>query len=342
MKENKGITIGTSFSPEELEHKGLSYFQAVEALEIVHKEFGIKDIRLGIRWNKAVEEDGDVDLEYYKPFLDYCLTHDVRLTLNVGPIKTFRWPEDHVPKFILNKLKQVPRKGSSVDLNDELAEPALHYLEELLNELKATYSEKELENIVMIQPENEAFNSFGVHKWTMSNEYMKQLVHVIWEFFLGIRILLSSSGCLDIPQCLSVASGKYEEHFGLFAFGVNYYYKTPFNQSLPFLNWYDDIWRSRLNGFSCKKNKQLAEAYGYKIEVTEAQLEGWGPKIKGPGRSVKEFKKMMRRIEKHILPKEGGLVRVWGIENFARDLINKNITPEQISLIKEMRDCNYD
>ncbi|MBN1332004.1 hypothetical protein JW978_03915 [Candidatus Dojkabacteria bacterium] len=339
MTKTNRVKIGTSFSPEELESKGLSYFQSLEALKVVREEFEIKDIRLGIRWNQAVDKNGTVDLHYYKPFLDYCLNTDIKLTLNIGPIKTFRWPESHVPAVVLKKLEKIPPNNTEIDLEDDMAAVAIHFSEELLNKLQSRYSAEELGHIVMIQPENEAFNAFGLKKWTMSEEYIQKMIETIWEFFPGKEILLSSSGCTNIKKCLEVAQ-KYVERIHKFTFGINYYYKTPFNQQSPFISWYDDIWRSRFHGISCAKNKKLADYYGYKVEITEAQLEGWGHRIKGPGQSTIEFERMMKRIERFILPEEGGLVRVWGIENFARDYIFKRLSEEQQNIIRIIKDIN--
>ena len=160
MTNLSNVTIGASFSPEESEYKDLNRTQIIEALKVIHQTFGIKDIRLGIRWNKAVDAEGGLDLSYYKPFLDYCLKNNVSLTLNIGPIKTFRWPEDHVPQTVLEKLSHTLQKGQTIKMQSELAKQAVAYLKELLNTLENSYSNEELKNIVMIQPENEAFKGF--------------------------------------------------------------------------------------------------------------------------------------------------------------------------------------
>lgn len=85
MSEN--ITLGCSFSPEYCEQIGIE--EPLESLKFVHSKLHIKDIRFGLRWNR-IDSGNELSLSYYKKYLDFLLSKDINLCLNIGPIKVFR------------------------------------------------------------------------------------------------------------------------------------------------------------------------------------------------------------------------------------------------------------
>ena len=193
MEEHKtgleNVRLGCSLSPEQLEWLGVhdSPEQVLDYLQ----ELGIKDIRLGIRWNRSVDEEGEVDLSYYAPWIEQSLKRGMNLCLNVGPIKVFRFPEDHVPESVLKKLEQhegLPKKGGLIGPDDPLADDALDYLNALLPELKKLTGD----HAVTIQPENEAHVPFGEHEWVASHEYFFKVCKTIKDHFPNSPLLLNS------------------------------------------------------------------------------------------------------------------------------------------------------
>jgi hypothetical protein len=181
------MIIGCSFSPEMFRQEK----EALDALKLVVNEFHIKDIRLGIRWNRAVDSAGKAHVGYYRRFIDYCIREKANICLNVGPIKTFRWPEQHVPQFVTENIENIAPKSGIISLQDEIAQEALDYLNDLLEILKREYG-KNKKTFSAIQPENEPFVKFGTYRWTMSDEYLKNVLKLIRGYFPEPDILLNS------------------------------------------------------------------------------------------------------------------------------------------------------
>jgi hypothetical protein len=108
------LTLGASFAPEQWSGDERGQRQALAAAGLVLKDLGIRELRLGLRWRRVETPDGQIDLRAYKPLLEYCLGQGASVCLNVGPIKTFRWPEDHAPRHLLRRLQSVRRSTRSL------------------------------------------------------------------------------------------------------------------------------------------------------------------------------------------------------------------------------------
>ncbi len=187
--ELKNIRLGCSLSPEQLNWLGI-HDSPGQVFDYLHG-LGIKDIRLGIRWDHSVDEDGKVDLSYYAPWIHESMKRGMDLCLNVGPIKVFRWPEDHVPKSVLKRLEQqgrLPKKGGLIGPDDPMADEALGYLNTLLPELKKLTGD----HAVTMQPENEAHVPFGEHEWVASHEYFLRVCETIKDHFPDSPLLFNS------------------------------------------------------------------------------------------------------------------------------------------------------
>ena len=120
------VTFGTSFSPEYATSKGKQeQVDAFRILKTIHETLGIKDIRFGLRWNK-IDHGKKIDLGFYREYLEYLFAHKCKVTLNIGPIKVFRWPEEHLPSH----MKE--HQTSYVTPDCELAKHSYEYLDQLL------------------------------------------------------------------------------------------------------------------------------------------------------------------------------------------------------------------
>ena len=347
----KKITIGCSFAPDLVEQmyllengvKNVSVEQKLAVLKVLIHEFGLKDIRLGIKWNKVVDAHGKFDFSYYHPFLDYCLTHDVQICLNVGPIKTFGWPEEHIPKQIIDKSSLI--LGSKIYFNSEMAKNALAYLDILLLHLKSSYSKEQLKNMVIIQPENEQFNIYGKLKLRLSEEYISQVIKKIYAIFPDKKILLSSAetrNTFQIAKFIKKIINEEKINGSNFICGINYYYNLPHYIHLPKIGPIDYITYSN---FVQRKtnyaNIRTARKLGYQIEVTEAQFEQWGRAHLSPGNSFHEAKYLFARIAENILdPQEGGLIRLWGLERYAKKKIENSLTQDHKDNLKLIQRIN--
>src|SRR5690606_37384364 len=111
----------------------------LSVLQVLIHDLGMSDIRLGVKWNKAVDKKGNFDFSYYQPYLDYCLSNNVSVCLNVGPIKTFGWPEEYIPQ----KLVGAVESNSYIKPDSAIALNALEYLQNLLEHIKKSYSKKQ-------------------------------------------------------------------------------------------------------------------------------------------------------------------------------------------------------
>lgn len=335
----KNVKIGCSFSPEHAEWLiakiKIKKITPLDLLKYIVEVLKIKHIRFGIRWNKIVK-NGKFSFAYYKSFLDYLFLKKVKVCLNIGPIKTFRWPEDHVPIEIPLK------KGESVVKNKVLSQKAIEYTNALLTHLKATYKSSQLKLIEIIQPENEPFQKFGKNKIKIDKTYLCKITEIITSHFPRAAILLNSMGNWVIHKIINFFKEirKRKKNIRLIL-GYDYYYKSPETFASPILGKLDSPAHSDLLMWNtCRSNKKNAKHFNYDIEVTEAQLEPWG-KYTSPGHSFVEFYKMLIRcIKKILLPEKLSLIRVWGIEHLALSSLISAASHDQKEILKLMSTVN--
>jgi hypothetical protein len=340
------VRIGCSFSPEYLQDiiKDKSSAKGLEALAFIIGDLKIREIRLGIRWNLVEKEKGKIDFSYYKPYFDYCLNHEVSICLNIGPIKTFRWPEQFVPEWALKSLEKIPKKKAVLDTQDELSKLALSYTERLLSYLTKEYSVKELAKITTVQPENESFHTFGVYSWRMSESYILSLIPLVSKYLPNAGIMLNSSETRNLNAIIrlfqTLRVNNYKQPLKS---GFNYYYTVPRMLKIPFVGKLDSISRTQLVRRNlCRKNIKCAQDYGYTIEVSEAQFEPWLP-VKSPGSSAQEFRYLLIRTIAHILnTKEVSVIRLWGIERFFHAFNTNSATSEQKEILDIIKRINTD
>jgi hypothetical protein len=338
QNKTEGLTLGCSFAPELIKkNKSLR----LPALKFVVEDLGIKDIRLGIRWNKAQASKGKVDIRFYKKYIDYCLHKKVNLCLNIGPIKTFRWPEEHIPEDLIDDYIKSGTK-SKITLETEISKHALDYLEKLLAELKNNYG-KELAQI-LIQPENEAFFPFGFYKVYLGEDYLLEILHKIKSELPQNQILLSSAGRLNLKQTLNfwqkVVAEKLYTYEDL-TLGFNYYYKTNQVTNIPFLTATDPIIFAPPWTMSIRKLRKLATEQGFKVEISEAQFESWAEQT-DPGSKFSDFNYLLNRSA-NIFPEtqEKRVVRLWGIEGFALKNLNKICTSEEAQICRKIKHLSH-
>jgi len=342
----KKIKIGTSFSPEHVEElfaqegKGVSQEMVMNVLRYAVEVLHMKEVRLGIRWN-MVDNGKRINISYYKPFLEYCFKHKINICLNVGPIKTFRWPEQYVPKYILSEKNKLPKKSEIIESDSFLAKKAYTYLEKLLRTLVASYSPAQLHYITSIQPENEPLHKFGIYEWIMSDEYLQTITEIILKYFPRREIILSSSETRNAGQVMSLFE-KMDLKKGQAVCGINYYFKVPRTKTLPFIGPLDYMLYSHVrskNPFAEEIKKMHQKGIG--VEVVEGQAEIWDP-ILSPGNDYKEFQYLLLRCAENILFSHGDfLIRMWGIERLAKNFLTHTETQDHRyiqSLIQTLND----
>jgi len=358
QKEISQISIGCSFNPEHwIFYKDADSPYAInndkhqgeivlKVAKFIVEDLKIKNIRLSIRWSE-VYKNGEIDLTYYKDLFNYILSQDVKITLNVGPIKTMRWPEETVPEDILLQLKSRPDKEVFITAESELGQISLSYVHALLQKLKSEFTNEQLEKIETFQTNNEAFNKFGHFGWTMSDEFEMKVVEIVNQEFPNKRFLFNSAGRNDLNRVTKLVfklANKLNKPFTDFVIGYNYYFKVPQTAKNFILKYFDNLWIAIPGSMSTSKLKKLCKDKGFTIEVSELQGEPWLG-IDAPGNSLSDFLYSLIRCFQSILnlnDQKRSIIRYWGIE----DLVVKKLKGENskehekiFDLIKEIN--NY-
>ncbi|MBN1915686.1 hypothetical protein JW796_01665 [Candidatus Dojkabacteria bacterium] len=335
------IKFGCSFSPEQcndLSCTGEQKTHPIDILRYIHEELGIRDIRLGLRWNNIVStkmQKTYYSLKVYKKYLDYCFKNKMDICLNVGPIKVFRWPEEHVPDYIIRELRNDSGKFSAIGLESEISKYAVSYLVNLLKLLKSEYSNKDLEKIKIIQPENEVFNPFGQYKWQIGEDYLAKIIDVINSYFPDVKILLSSNAYRNLAQIFRFYNNLGNTFRNRFVIGYNYYYKVP--QKNFFILWISTLLEKLIGPRGIRDLVSKSKGWEFDIEITEAQFEPWG-EITSPGNNYNEFKWMVKELNSKFKNyNKPLLVRLWGVERFAKMALTGEFTKEHESIVQLIR-----
>ena len=328
------LTLGATFAPEQFGGDRAGRQEAREALAVSHEELGIRQVRLGLRWARTERRDGNVDLNYYRPTWDYCLSHDVDVCANLGPIRVFRWPEDHVPKHVLESLKP-PRNQATLGVGDPLAQRGFAHLERLAGLLQREYGAS-LQAVRMLQLENEPFYPMGEHDWQMDQAYMRELADRTDALLPGREILVTTAGRLNLHAVRDLfrVMLREERWQGRLVSGFDFHFRTPKREAAPVLRYFDQITYAHPFAASNQGHLKDARRLGFRIEVTEGQMEPYHH-LTSPGNSARDFRYLLLRcIEKVLDPEQPALIRVWGIEELAKKMLRGLMTREHRDIVE--------
>lgn len=319
--------FAASFSPEHHKLAESSLDERLRVLKFIVKELHIRDIRLGIRWSQVDQGQG-IGLSYYKPYLDYLFAQDMSVCLNLGPIKVMRWPEEHLPKYLLDKYPITPQE--LITPQSKWGELGLEHLKQLCEALVAQYPQAAQQRL--IQLDNEGFNRFGEYKLLVSEDYVIRTMGIAKQYFPHAGILVSSSGRRNFDEVsrLFIRTQKVFENLNL-RVGVNYYYKVPVWGQLPIFKRFDNITLALPWDMSVQRLHALCVKHGWDIEVTELQAEPWPP-FYSPGNSAAELQQIVQRVKDHLLINNQGVIRLWGIEDWALSLVKGEGSPEHVKI----------
>jgi hypothetical protein len=333
------LTLGASFAPEQWSTRPEGYQEATRALRTVIEDLNLRQIRLGLRWNRSLNEADQIDLRRYHPFLEYCLSQGAEVCLNVGPIKTFRWPEEHPPRNVISSLERIPPAEALIYPWDPLGTQALDYLGRLTAQLQSSYGSA----FSSIQIENEPYFAFGIHKWRLSQAYMLQAAQTVLEAFPETRLLVTSSGRLNLGSIkdlfLSLLA-RDRSLVGRLVSGFDYYYKSPVRDSESIIRHFDPISYAKPFTTSCEGHINDSRVIGFSIEVTEAQAEPYG-KFTTPGNSVKDLRYVILRcLDKVLDSRQPALIRLWGVEELVKRMQRGALTDDHRQMIEIIRVIN--
>lgn len=320
---SKNFVLGASFSPEYA--SSISENKPLDILKTTIGELNIRDIRLGLRWNR-VESNKGLSLEYYDRYISYLLKKECKLILNIGPIKVFRWPEEHIPvqyhDFSIKTLKS----------DSELGKYSLDYLNNLLEKLKEEYG-KALEDIVF-QLDNEPFYRFGYLGITMSNEYLLSTVKILKRYFPNSKLMINTAGKRNLKRVVKVFElierDKLFDYSSLIL-GFNYYFR------LPKLPKRDPIKQFNPLYMNIGRLKRIQKEKSFNLEISEAQFEPWGI-ANTPGNSYSDYVYLLDKcLEFFPINYERKLIRLWGIEGLVSRILNKELSLEHTNIINAIR-----
>jgi hypothetical protein len=335
------LEIGGSFAPEQWDLDDAGQAQALAALDTAVRELDMKQLRLGLRWSR-VHGAGGPDLTPYRGVLDYCFANGVEVCLNPGPIRTFRWPEEHVPDAVAAAL-ELPESNATVTPEMPLARAALDYVENLTETLRREYSASDLSAVKMLQVENEPFYPLGEHAWILGPEYLQAASSRLHAAFPDADVMLTTAGRLNMKQVRDVlfrlrqADASYE---GRLVSGFDFHYRTPNRDSYPVIRYFDQITYARPGVGGTDDNIIDAREVGYRIEVTEGQMEPYGH-FQQPGNSSTDLRYMLQRTFDHVLdPETPALVRLWGVEELTKKMLAGELTEEHRRIIELVQTIN--
>ncbi|MGE5042036.1 MAG: hypothetical protein ACM3IJ_03975 [Candidatus Levyibacteriota bacterium] len=352
QKRLKNLTLGCSFAPEELgftpqdigPEAAEKYENVKQAMDILIDDLGITEFRFGVRWANAVKTDPKTgidhfDFSFYKPFVDYLIQKGANVCLNIGPIKTFRDPEEHVPKKELQNVF-LPGRGQRVTSDMVIAKKGVAQLMEQLDYVADNYPGQ----ISAFQPDNEPEQSTGQFGWVMDKNYLMSNIELIHTQFPDAQILVNASDPDNVGPISSMfkklitAYPSMRDHLVL---GYDYYYKKPKLSDKPVIGYLDPITRAQMKGNqSLRDNKKDAKRYGYAIEVTEGQFEKWGPYV-SPGNDIHEFRFMLERCMDEVLDmNRPSLLRLWGVESLAWNIMHGGLTEDRKQIIDLIKRIN--
>jgi hypothetical protein len=320
------IRLGCSFSPEyfgaaAVDGRPGADKTAMRALRAAVEDLGMADIRLGLRWDNLTP-DGVQLTSFYRPYLDYCFSHPAVRTvaLDIGPIKTFRWPEIHVPDAVLGRLRHVPKSNAEIAPDMELAQLSYVHVERVMEYLGREYDGAKSVAFSI----NEPFHGYGRFRWTMSEAYLDPLVDLVLDsgYFRGADLIVNSAQGLDLDRIAGYFEAlvrRRPELHGRLVSGFDIYPFLPPVVDFPVLRQVLANVRRTVRDWDRPVAASLRRAhdpeYGYRIEVTEAQAEPFGQNAI-VGNSLPHYQHVLAQCFDRILDpsQDESVVRIFGIE----------------------------
>jgi hypothetical protein len=330
------LMLGGSFAPEQWPPDGPGQRRALDGLDLAVRELGMKQLRLGLRWSR-VAAGREVDLAPYRPLLNACFERGVDVCLNVGPVRVFRWPEEHVPPSI-----ELPAHGATVYLGSPLADAGLAYTERLLAALRRDYGVT-LDSVRSVQIENEPYFALGPHRWRMSKDYLVALAKLVADAMPRVELMVTSAGRLNLEEVRRLFERLTNEAPGMagrLVSGFDFHYKTPLRDSFPVVRYFDQVAYATPFAETLARNVWDARDFGFGIEVSEAQAEPYG-QFQSPGNSARDFRFLLLRCMRDVLdPDAPGLVRVWGVERLVQRIQAGELTDDHRKIIEIIQAVN--
>lgn len=251
----KEVKWGVAFSSKHAKALGLDWRETYLA---ILRDLNTKNIRIITHWDWLEGEKDNYDFSKVDWQIKKAKENNAKVVLNIG-MKTARWPECHLPKWIKGKEKERQQKE----------------IKELITKIVSRY--KEEETIKAWQVENEPFFVFGDCPW-YDKEFLKEEIALVKEIDEKERpIIISESG----EWSFWTKSARLGD-----IVGTTLYKKMWFTE-------FKTYYTSLLPPFFYKRRAELINKFFDKdVICIELQAEPWGPRLLYDT-SIEEQKKTM-------------------------------------------------
>ncbi len=327
----------------------------LSALQYIIGTLGIKYFRIKLDWNKVEQSDLSLKLpDIDKKILEFLFQNKCSICLNIGPMKSFRWPEVYFPQRIITKYNLIQNQEYIINLKNPIANDALEYLDNLCKLFCSEFTSENIENYIeAIQLDNEPTSRFGEYKLMPSTDYLAQTIFIADKYFPHKKILyntpfipssISKILSPDLQFCFDLLNVLPDNIRNRCIIGLNFYNYNPSIPEVPIIDVYPDNY-SGLEALYGKL-RQIFSNPEYSLEVTESQFEPWGTGYPYdlPGKSVEHLRYCLLRHLKKLANNNLSQTKVslWGIEQFiAKQKANTEII-ELINMITRMAIINPD
>jgi hypothetical protein len=179
------MQLGSTFSHPHLNWLELDPIKAIKE----YKNLGFKWIRLGCYWNEIEKIEGKFDFSNLDPLVEFCENNKIKTVLTVG-MKAPRWPEYHIPEWLIKKLS-FKKKKIITPKDKVLLEKTLIFIESCVNHYKKLLS------IQVWQVENEPLDPSGPDNWTINKNFLSTETNTVLKFTDQILINLWGNDMLS-------------------------------------------------------------------------------------------------------------------------------------------------
>ena len=259
--------IGTTFSIYQCEYLGLDWKQTY----LRTLEMGWDLIRIGADWERIETAEGMFDFSDLDWQLALAEEKGVPVILALG-MKTPRWPEFHIPGWLLQKSKSSKKSDISNDLL--LRERTLSYLKAVISRYSGN------ENIKYWQVENEALNRFGEGYKHIGVDFLNEEVNLVRKLDKRNRPVILTAATypnkfLKLFSFLTVRHDPVKEVLrscDIIGFNI---YPTVGQKFLGFRLYYRTTKKERLKYFT--ELQERVRSAGKESWIVELQAEPWEP-----------------------------------------------------------------
>ena len=225
---------------------------------------GFNRIRLCSYWHEIEPAEKQFDFKALDWLLEESQRHGIDVALTVG-MKAPRWPEFHFPDWLRARLDTTNR--AAVDLNPEIADRALHFIQAVVNHVRKA------PNLKYWQIENEPFTRLDITAGRyLSYEFVRRETELVRALALPHqKLLMTTAISLPLADLAEDDRALQESMQMADAVGINVYTKVPAGDSPAYLQPQPPYWQ-KLKEWQTSLTQSNKEDW-----IAEAQAEPWEP-----------------------------------------------------------------